>query len=120
MAYETEAGIIREAQERYRRGEAEALADIYKAAAAIARGMIARQQATRGFRLTDELAWEKARDAASCVAAQYLKRSDFMMRKPQSYIWTWVLQALYDKRKADRIVQYLPQDAIEAMSGEET
>ena len=115
MAYERDAGIIREAQGRYREGDESALADIYMAAVRIAAGMIARQCATRGFSLSMASIDEKARDVASYLFEQYATRKDFMLKKPQSYIYLRVLAALYRRRKIDKATIHCSSEELERL-----
>ena len=118
MAYENDAAIVREAQARYWRGDAGALCDIFNASLRMARGMAARQAETRRLPLTAEQVGEKAWDAATCVAEQYLRRPGFAMKSPQGYVRVWVMNALYRRRKADAIVKFVPQGEIERLAAE--
>ena len=101
MAYEKDAQAIRDAQGRYREGEAKALADIYRAAARIAAGMVARQCAARGFNLSRAQIEEKAHDAASYVAERFMDKPGFSLKSPQSYIYLCVKKALYGGAKRE-------------------
>ena len=114
MGNESDAAIAREAQERYlATGSQEDLAEIYSACRRMARRVIARQMAARGFSLTEEQADEKAHDAASRIAERFMKRKGFRMKKPASYAYLCALEALYHRRKVDRIVDFVPQDILE-------
>ena len=121
MAYGNDADLIRAAQARYWRGEKDALADIFAASLRIARGMASRQAETRRLPLSAEQIEEKAWDAATCVAEQYLRRPGFVMESPQGYVRVWVMNALYCRRKVEAIVKFVPREELERLAaGEET
>ena len=119
MAYGNDAELIRAAQARYRLGKKDALADIFAASLRMARGMAARQAESRRLPLSAEQVEEKAWDAATCVAEQYLRRPGFAMESPQGYVRVWVMNALYRRRKVDAIVKFIPQEELEAIAGRE-
>lgn len=102
MALAEEAKAIREAEARYKRGDAAALEDIYAAARRVAAAQIARQAQTKGFALSAERQEEKAHDAASYCVEQYITRPGFSLRKPQGYIRLRVLHELYRSAKRER------------------
>ena len=119
MAYGNDAELIRAAQARYWRGEKDALSDIFAASLRMARGMAARQAESRRLPLSAEQIGEKAWDAATCVAEQYLRRQGFMMKSPQGYVRVWVMNALYHRRKVEAIVKFVPQEELEAIADRE-
>lgn len=102
MPYEEDARAIRAAQARLRQGETAALQDIYLAAVRIAAGMVARQCERRRLGLSMEQIAEKAHDAASYVAEQFMRRPGFALRKPASYIYTCVLKEMYGRKRRGR------------------
>ena len=116
MAYEKDAAAILDAQKRLREGEDGALADIYAAARRMAQGMVERQCAKRRFSLSAEKAREKAHDAACYLATRFMKKKDFSLANPQSYIYTCVLNVLYHKKKVEGKIEWRPTEEMGGFS----
>lgn len=103
--------VLLELQFQYRvNGQQKALAQIYELSAVICGKLINRETRRNRYikRLSREEREEKARDAATSVITQYLKKKSWAIKKNFiGYLYLRVMHELYYRRKVDEIVDFV-------------
>lgn len=94
-------------QYEYRHGKEEALSTMHKKLEIIAKKIIKTESRKKHFELEDYEIEEKAQNAADYIIVQYLKRADFAMLHPTSYLYLRVKHELYYQNELEKNYSFI-------------